>query len=119
MTVISGTHSFNNEIDYNVTLLLSELLSNKFRQKNTTIKEFGKEKKDGKILNTVSFNMRGDTENLKISLDKIKFLEDIKKTIEKEKTNIRYIYDEEILNKQNDNSNDDDEIDIEWEPELK
>ena len=43
---ISGTHSFNNEIDYNITLLLSELLS-KFRQKNTTIKEFGEEKKDG------------------------------------------------------------------------
>ena len=42
---ISGTHSFNNEIDYNVTLLLSELLSGKFRQKNTTIKEFGEEKR--------------------------------------------------------------------------
>ena len=115
---ISGTHSFNNEIDYNVTLLLSELLSSKFRQKNTTIKEFGEEKKDGKILNTVYFNMKGDTENPKITLDKIRFLEDIKKTIEKEKTIIRNIYDEEILNKQDDNSNDD-EIDIEWEPEFK
>ena len=115
---ISGTHSFNNEIDYNVTLLLSELLSSKFRQKNTTIKEFGEEKKDGKILNTVYFNMKGDTENPKITLDKIRFLEDIKKTIEKEKTIIRNIYDQEILNKPDDNSNDD-EIDIEWEPEFK
>ena len=62
--------------------------------------------------------MKGDTENPKITLDKIRFLEDIKKTIEKEKTIIRNIYDEEILNKQDDNSNDD-EIDIEWEPEFK
>ena len=34
---ISGTHSFDNEIDYQVRLLLSELISQKFRKKNTNI----------------------------------------------------------------------------------
>ena len=118
---ISGTHAFNNEIDYNVTLLLSELLSKKFREKNTTIQEFGEEKKDGKILNTIYFKMSGDTDNPKVTLDKIRFLEDFKKTVEKEKTIIDNIYNVEIL-KENENieSNDeDDEIEIEWEPQFK
>lgn len=115
---ISGTHSFNNEINYNVTLLLSELLSNKFREKNTKIKDFGEEKKDGKILNTIYFKMSGDTEDPKITLDKIRFLEDIKKTVEKEKTIINNIYNVEIL-KEKEEEKKEEEIDILWEPELK
>lgn len=118
---ISGTHSFSNEINYNVTLLLSELLSKKFREKNTTIQEFGEEKKDGKILNTIYFKMSGDTDNPKVTLDKIRFLEDFKKTVEKEKTIIENIYNVEIL-KENENmesDDEDDEIEIEWEPQFK
>ena len=48
--LLSGTHSFNQEIDYEITLLLSEILSKNFRKENTNITEFGEEKKDGKIL---------------------------------------------------------------------
>ena len=44
---ISGTHTFEQEIDYNIKLLLSELLSNKFRKKNTSINnEFGEVKEE-------------------------------------------------------------------------
>ena len=34
---VSGTHTFEQEIDYNIKLLLSELMSNSFRKKNTNI----------------------------------------------------------------------------------
>ena len=73
------------------------------------------------ILNTIYFKMRGDTDNPEVTLDKIRFLEDFKKTVEKEKTIIDNSYNVEIL-KENENieSNDeDDEIEIEWEPQFK
>ena len=48
--LLSGTHSFNQEIDYEITLLLSEILSKNFRKENTNITEFREENKDGKSL---------------------------------------------------------------------
>ena len=64
---LSGEHKFNQEINYEVTLLLSEILSTSFRKKNTKITEFGEEKKDGKIFNTVYLKMTGNTDDPKIS----------------------------------------------------
>ena len=64
--------------------------------------------------------MSGDTDNPKITLDKIRFLEDFKKTVEKEKTIINNIYNVEIL-KENENmesDDEDDEIEIEWSHNL-
>ena len=116
--LLSGTHSFNQEIDYEITLLLSEILSKDFRKENTNITEFGEEKKDGKSYNTVYFKMNGTTENPKITLDKIRFMEDIKKTVEKEKAIINNIIKADILKKEKKENKEieEDEIEIEWEP---
>ena len=47
---ISGKHSFNQNIDYKIKLLLSELLFNSFRKKNTSVvSEFGSLKQKQKI----------------------------------------------------------------------
>ena len=67
--VLSGTHSFNHKIDYNLTLLLSELLSSSFRQKNTNITEFGEEQKMEEYLTPYTLKMKGNTANPKISLN--------------------------------------------------
>jgi len=113
---LSGTHSFNQDINYEITLLLSELLSNSFRKENTTITEFGEEQKDGENFNTVYFKMTGNTNNPKISLNKIRFMEDVKKTIEKEKAIINNIFNADQLQKEKKEQGQ--EIEIEWDPKL-
>ena len=116
---LSGTHTFNQEINYEVTLLLSELLSTSFRKKNTKITEFGEEKQDGKIFNTIYFKMTGNTENPKISLNKIRFMEDVNNSLKKEKATITNIIKEDLLKKQEKKEKETGQkIEIEWDPEL-
>tara|TARA_B100001758_G_scaffold105218_1_gene90128 strand:- start:45894 stop:48365 length:2472 start_codon:yes stop_codon:yes gene_type:complete len=115
---LSGIHSFKQNIDYDIKLLLSELLSSKFRKENTEINKFGVEEKDGEIFNTVYLKMTGNTENPKISLNKIRFMEDVTKSIKKEKKEITKIIKEDILQTKDKTKEKGQEIDIEWEPEL-
>ena len=112
---ISGTHAFNQDIDYDVKLLLSELLSTSFRKKNT---EFGEEEKDGKIFNTVYLKMTGNTEDPKIYLDKIRFMEDVSEGIKVEKETIRNIIKEDVLQTKKKKDEDGQEVEIEWNPKL-
>ena len=60
----------------------------------------------------------GLLENPKITLDKIRFMEDIKKTVEKEKAIINNIINADILKKEKKENNEieEDQIEIEWEP---
>ena len=112
---ISGSHTFNQDINYDIKLLLSELLSTSFRKKNT---EFGEEEQDGKIFNTVYLKMTGNTEDPKITLDKIRFMEDVSDGIKVEKTNISNIIKEDILKtKDKEVEEAGQEVEIEWNPE--
>ncbi|MEC7645895.1 MAG: AsmA-like C-terminal region-containing protein [Bacteroidota bacterium] len=117
---LSGTHTFDQKINYEMTLLLSELLSNSFRKENTKITEFGEETQDGKIFNTVYFKMTGNTNEPKISLNKIRFMEDVENSIKKEKETIQNIIEEDILRKDKNKEEvvDGEEVEIEWEPKL-
>ena len=117
--LISGTHSFKQEINYEVTLLLSELISDSFRKKNTQITSFGEEKKDGKIFNTIYFKMTGNTDNPKISLNKIRFMEDLTKSLNKEKETISEIINNDILKKEEvEVKEEGQEIEIKWDPKF-
>ena len=117
--LISGTHSFKQEINYEVTLLLSELISDSFRKKNTQITSFGEEKKDGKIFNTIYFKMTGNTDNPKISLNKIRFMEDLTKSLNKEKETISEIINNDILKKEEVEVKEvGQEIEIKWDPKF-
>ena len=107
---------FNQDIDYDIKLLLSELLSTSFRKKNT---EFGQEEEGGKIFNTVYLKMTGNTTDPKISLDRIRFMEDVSKGIKEEKNTISNIIKEDILQtKVKEKKEDGQEVEIEWDPEL-
>ncbi len=96
---ISGTHTFAKEVDYRIKLLLSELISTKFRKKNTKIQEseFGEIQENSEIFNTIYFKMIGNSDNPTISFDGIRFREDIKKGFRKEKEVITNIIKEDIL----------------------
>ena len=114
---LSGTHTFDQDIDYRITLLLSELLSSSFRKSNTKITKFGEEEKDGKIFNTVYFKMTGNTDSPKISLDKIRFMEDVNNSVKEEKATIVNIIKEDILQtKEREEKEKGQDIEIEWVP---
>ena len=115
---ISGTHTFAQKIDYRIKLLLSEIISTKFRKKNTQIQEteFGEIQKESKIFNTIYFKMTGDAEDPYVSFDGLRFKEDIKKGIKKEKETITNIIKEDILkNKEKENVETGQDITIEWD----
>ncbi len=115
---LSGTHTFKQEINYNIKLLLSELLSNRFRKENTSIKnEFGEIKEDQNF-STIYLKMTGKTENPKISFDKIKIQEDIKQNINEEVEIISDIIKEDITKVKEKKEKGDDVL-IEWEEERK
>ena len=117
---ISGSHTFEQEIDYRIKLLLSELMSTKFRKKNTQVKktEFGEVKENGKIFNTIYFKMTGNSENPNISFDGIRFREDVQKGITKEKATITNIIKEDILlTKEQEKQEKGQDVIIEWNDE--
>ena len=117
---ISGTHTFEQEIDYRIKLLLSELMSTKFRKKNTQIKksEFGEVEENGKIFNTIYFKMTGNSDDPNISFDGIRFREDVQKGIKKEKVNITNIIKEDILlTKEQEKKEQGQDVIIEWDDE--
>ena len=117
---ISGSHTFEQEIDYRIKLLLSELMSTKFRKRNTQIKktEFGEIKENGKIFNTIYFKMTGNSEAPNISFDGIRFREDVQKEISQEKETITNIIKEDILlTKEQEKQEKGQDVIIEWDDE--
>jgi hypothetical protein len=117
---ISGTHTFEQEVDYRIKLLLSELMSTKFRKKNTQIKknEFGEIKENGKVFNTIYFKMTGNSDNPNVSFDGIRFREDIQKGISKEKETITTIIQQDILQtKEQEKQEAGQDVIIEWDDE--
>tara|TARA_B110000908_G_scaffold115000_1_gene134859 strand:- start:704 stop:3178 length:2475 start_codon:yes stop_codon:yes gene_type:complete len=117
---LSGTHTFEQEIDYRIKLLLSELMSTKFRKKNTNVKktEFGEIKENGEIFNTIYFKMTGNSENPNISFDGIRFREDIQKGIVQERKIITNIIKEDILlTKEQEQKEKEQGVIIEWDDE--
>jgi hypothetical protein len=116
---ISGTHTFENIMDYKIKLLLSDVLGNKAKNKSKNIKlEDLHHDHGGKT--TVQLNMRGHVDDPKISLDKIKLKEDIVSEIIKETSQIKEIIENKILNKKivkEEEVEEESGIEINWEDE--
>ena len=97
---LSGTHTFNKKIDYQIKLLLSEILSNKFRKENTDIeKTYGEIEKNEEGFSTIYLKMTGNTENPEISFDRIRIREKLKESIANEKEEVTRIIKQEVLQK--------------------
>ena len=119
---ISGFHNFDNEIDYQIRLLLSELISKKARNKNKNLdNELGVLGDDGLGKTTLYLRMDGTADNPNIYFDKIKIKEKIKTELKKETEQIKTIIKEDVLNQKRDSSKIEEEKEmdvlIEWEDE--
>lgn len=116
---ISGTHSFNNDIDYQIKLLLSELISKKARKRNATLDKQFLVENDRLGRTTLYLKMDGTVDNPNIYFDKIRIKEKIKTEIKKEKAEIKKIVNEDVLNQKADSTKKQDqtEVILEWEDE--
>jgi hypothetical protein len=117
---ISGTHTFENEMDYDIKVLLNEILSNKFKRKNKKKKtnEFGVIEDDGVKGLTFFLKMSGTVDNPKITPGTIKLRESLKEGFKKEKKEFKNILKKEF-NKNKSNEQEVENTDynnlIEWE----
>jgi len=118
----SGTHTFNNEIDYRFKVLMSDVLWGKAKN-NTKNSEFGYIEDDGLGRTTLFLLMTGTIDDYKISYDTKGLKESWKEDLKEEKTTLKKILNKEFgwfkkdsIIKKEEKPKDDGFI-IEWEEE--
>lgn len=94
---LSGSHTFNNMIDYKIKLNLLQLLSNKFKSKNNFDPDAVEQSTDG--LMNLYITMTGPASDPVIKYDKKSVKEKIKQDVQTEKQNLQTILQQEF-NKQ-------------------
>ena len=92
---VNGKHSFDNDYQYHVRMLLSEILSNKARKNRTLSDEFGEVEDDGLGRTSIFLKIDGKGEDVKVSYDMKAAGNQIKEDIKKEKQTLKTIFDEE------------------------
>lgn len=91
---LTGTHSFDNKIDYHLQMLLSEFIKKK--SKNLGDERFGEVEPDGSGNTKLFIRMYGDATNPKFSLDKKEIKKKIADDFRKEKAEIKNILKDEF-----------------------
>ncbi len=91
--VTSGTHDFDNIIDYRLQLLLSQVLGKKVKNMNT---EFGTIEDDNLGRTHLFISMKGTASNPKLAYDSQGVKEKIAADISKEKQNLKEILKKEF-----------------------
>lgn len=92
---VNGKHSFDNDYQYHVKMLLSEILSNKARKNRTFSDEFGEVEDDGLGRTSVFLKIDGIGEEVKVSYDMKAAGNQIKEDVKKEKETLKTIFNEE------------------------
>tara|TARA_B100001057_G_scaffold62114_1_gene55439 strand:+ start:531 stop:3023 length:2493 start_codon:yes stop_codon:yes gene_type:complete len=115
----SGTHSFDNVIDYEFKILLNEILGNKFKRKNKKkVSEFGVVQDDGVKGMTMFLKMQGTVDKPLISYNTLRLRESLSDGFKKEKKELKDVIKNQFKDKNNDNhiqGNPDYDNIIEWE----
>lgn len=93
---LSGTHNFNNQIDYHLKMLLSNIIKKK--SKRLGDEQFGEIEDDGSGKTTLFIRMYGDATNPKFSLDKQMIKKKIAEDLKQEKQEVKQILKEEFGN---------------------
>ena len=88
----SGTHNFDNIVDYRLKLLLTDVLGKKVQ----TNSEFGEIEDDGLGRTQLLLSMKGPVDNPKFGYDRNGVKEKIKTDIVREKQNLKGILKEEF-----------------------
>ncbi|MCX7862270.1 MAG: hypothetical protein N2449_04685 [Bacteroidales bacterium] len=93
---VSGEHSFDNNIEYRIKLLLREWIANKAKKNKKENMEFGIEENDGLGSTSLYLVIKGTTDNYKITYDSKKMKEQVKESLKKEKQEIKTILNQEL-----------------------
>jgi len=116
---VSGTHSFENYMDYKIELLLSDILSKKLKKNNSNKNlDLSNLEHDHSGKTTVHLKMTGDVDDPEISFNGLQLKEDIIKEIKNETLEIIDIIGDGILNPNPENATDStqiSDIEIKWE----
>lgn len=90
---LSGTHSFDNIVDYHFQLYLSQILGKKVKNLNT---EFGTIEDDGLGRIRIYLGMKGPVSSPKITYDKKGFEQNLEKDLKQEKQTFKSILNQEF-----------------------
>jgi len=124
----SGTHDFNNNIDYHFKVTLSELLSKKRKREAPKNNEFDEIENDEEGKTTLFISMTGNIDNPKIKFDKKELKQFVKDEIKNEKQTVKQLLKDEFgLFKKDKNLKEKTEkkevkpkaFDVEWEEDNK
>jgi hypothetical protein len=94
--VASGTHSFNNEINYKIKLSLNELLSKKAKQAKKENDEFGEVSDDGLGRTNIFLSMTGTVDKPVIRYDSKGAIQNVKQDLKVEKQTLKSILKDEF-----------------------
>ncbi len=89
----SGTHDFDNMVDYKLNMLMSDVLSKKVKERNT---EFGVIEEDLAGRSKLFLTMKGPVDNPKFSYDRKGVGEKIKQDLHADKQNVKGMLKEEF-----------------------
>ena len=92
----AGRHSFDNEIDYHIKVLLNDLLSKKAKKAKKENEEFGVVEDDGLGKTTLFISMTGTVDNPIIKYDRKEAVTKIKDDLKQEKQTLKTILREEF-----------------------
>lgn len=92
---VNGQHSFDNDYEYHVRMLLSEILSKKARSNKKLSDEFGEVEDDGLGRTSVFLLIQGKGEEVDVSYDMKAHGNQIRENLKKEKQTLKTIINEE------------------------
>ncbi|MGZ4054032.1 MAG: hypothetical protein ACXVPU_05415 [Bacteroidia bacterium] len=92
----SGTHSFNNEINYKIKLSLNELLSKKAKKAKKENDEFGEVADDGLGRTNIFLSMTGTVDHPVIKYDSKSAVQNVKLDLKVEKQTLKTILKDEF-----------------------
>jgi hypothetical protein len=93
---INGKHSFDNEYEYHIKILLSEALSKKIRKPKPNTTEFGAVQDDGLGRTSLLLKIEGKGEEVKVGYDVKAAGNKVKSEIKSERQNLKTILNEEF-----------------------
>jgi len=92
---INGKHSFDNDYEYHVKMLLSEILSKKRRKNKSPVTEFGVVEDDGLGRTSLLLKIVGKGENIKVGYDIKAAGNQVKNNIKAERQTLKTILNQE------------------------
>jgi hypothetical protein len=93
---VSGTHTFNNDINYKIKLSLNELLSKKAKAAKKQNDEFGEVADDGLGRTNIFLSMTGNISDPVIKYDSKGAIQNVRQDLKVEKQNLKSILKDEF-----------------------